>query len=60
MFLRVADTFTDLLLVELRRLDKLEKYSKVKSVDQLQYIKRYESTLKMLGIPWFTFWIGKE
>lgn len=60
MFLRVADTLIDLLLLELRRLDKIDKCSKVKSVDQLQYIKRYESTLKMLGIPGFNFWIGKE
>ena len=60
MFLRVADTLIDLLLLELRRLDKIEKCTKLKSIDQLQYIKRYECTLKMLGIPGFTFWLGKE
>ena len=60
MFLRVADTLIDLLLLELRRLDKIDKCSKVKSVHQLQYIKKYESMLKMFGIPRFNFWIGKE
>ena len=61
MFLRVAVTLIDLLLLELRRLDKIDKCSKLsKSVDQLQYIKKYESTLLMLGISGFSFWIGKE
>lgn len=59
MFLRVADTLIDLLL-ELRRLDKIDKATKVKSLDQLQYIKKYESTLQSLGISGFTFWIGRE
>ena len=60
MFLRVADTLIDLLILELRRLDKIEKATKLKCVDQLHYIKKYESTLKMLGISGFAFWIGKE
>ena len=60
MFLRVADTLIDLLILELRRLDKIEKATKVKSIDQLHYIKKYESTLKMLGVSGFAFWIGKE
>ena len=59
-FLRVADTLIDLLILELRRLDKIEKTTKLKSIDQLHYIKKYESTLKMLGISGFAFWIGKE
>ena len=55
----MADTLIDLL--ELRRLDKIDKCSRLsKSIDQLQYIKKYERTLKMLGIPAFSFWIGKE
>ena len=60
MFLRVADTLIDLLILELRRRDKIEKATKLKSIDQLHYIKKYESTLKMLGISGFAFWIGKE
>ena len=60
MFLRVTDTLIDLLILELRRLDKIEKATRVKSVDQLHYIKKYESTLKMLGVSGFAFWIGKE
>ena len=47
MFLRVADTLIDLLLLELRRLDKIERATKVKSLDQLQYIKKYEATLQV-------------
>ena len=60
MFLRVADTLIDLLILELRRLDKIEKATKVRNIEQLMYIKKYENTLKMLGIVGFSFWIGKE
>ena len=60
MFLRVADTLIDLLILELRRLDKIDKATKVKSIDQLKYVKKYEDTIKMLGITGFSFWIGKE
>ena len=35
IFLRVADTLINLLILELRRLDKTEKATKLKSVDQL-------------------------
>ena len=60
MFLRVADTLIDLLILELRRLDKIDKATKVKSMDQLKYVKKYEETVKMLGVTGFSFWIGKE
>ena len=60
MFLRVADTLVDLLILELRRLDKIEKATKVKGMDQLRYLKKYEDTVKMLGVTGFSFWIGKE
>ena len=60
MFLRVADVLIDLLLLELKRLDKIEKATKVKGIDQLRYIKKYESTLASIGISGFTFWIGRE
>ena len=60
MFLRVADTLIDLLILELRRLDKIDKATKVKSMDQLKYVKKYEETVKMLGVTGFLFWIGKE
>lgn len=40
LFLRVADTLIDILLGLLRRLDKIDKCSKLsKSIDQLIYIK---------------------
>ena len=55
MVLRVADTLIDLLLLKLRHLDKTERATKVKSLDQLQYIKKYEATLQALGISGFSF-----
>ena len=60
MFLRVADTLIDMLLMELRRLDNIDKSLKVKKLDTLHYIKLYESTVKMIGISSFSFWIGKD
>ena len=60
MFLRVADTLINLLILELRWLDKIDKATKVKSIDQLNYVKKYEETVKMLGVTGFSFWIGKE
>lgn len=60
LFLRVADVLIDLLLLELKRLDKIEKATKVKGIDQLQYIKKYERTLASIGISGFSFWIGRE
>ena len=60
MFLRVADTLIDMLLLELRRLDKIEKTTKIKNLEKLYYIKKYESTIKMLGVSGFSFWVGKE
>ena len=60
MFLRVSDTLIDLLLLELKRLDSIDKSTKVKSLDALNYLKLYQSTLKMIGISGFEFWIGKE
>ena len=60
MFLRVSDTLIDLLLLELKRLDSIDKALKVRTLDSLQYLKLYESTLKMIGINGFAFWIGKE
>ena len=50
----------DLLLLELKRLDRIEKATSVKSLEQLQYIRKYESTLKTIGVSGFSFWIGRE
>ena len=60
MFLRVTDVLVDLLLLELKRLDRIEKATSVKSLEQLQYIRKYESTLKTIGVSGFSFWIGRE
>ena len=60
MFLRVADTLIDLLLLELKRFDKIEKSTKMKSLGQLNYLKKYEGIVQSLGISGFSFWIGRE
>ena len=60
MFFRVADTLIDLLLLELRCLDKIERATKIKSLDHLQYIRKHETTVQSLGISGFSFWIGHE
>jgi hypothetical protein len=46
--------------LELRRLDKIEKATKIASLEKLQYIRKYEATLKSLGISGFSFWFGRE
>ena len=38
----------------------LDKVTKIASLDRLQYIKKYEATIKSLGISVFSFWIGRE
>ena len=60
MFLCVADTLIDLLILELRRLDKIDKAKKVKSMDQLKYVKKYEETVKMLGVTGFSFGLERS
>ena len=60
MFLRVADVLIDLLVFELRRLDSIDKAMKVKNLDGLHYIRKYETEIKRIGISGFSFWIGRE
>ena len=60
MFLRVADTLIDLLLLELNRFNKIKKSMKMKSLGQLNYLKKYEGIFQSLGISGFSFWIGRE
>lgn len=59
MFLRVTDASIDLLLLELRRLDSIERLNR-KSLDRLHHLKKYEEALKVIGIRGSNFWIGKE
>ena len=58
MFLRVADTLIDLLILDLRRLDCIEKATKLKDLSSLNFIQRYQNTVQMYGITGFEFWIG--
>ena len=60
MFLHVAGTLIDLLVLEIRRLDCIEKATKLKSIDWLYNIRKYENAVTSLGITGFNFWIGRE
>ena len=60
MFLSVADTLFDLFLIELRRIDHIDKATKLKSTDNSTTLKRYEQYLKSISIVGFYFWIGRE
>ena len=59
-FLRVADTLIDLFLLELRRMDHIDKATKLKNLDRLQYLRRYEEAVKSIGVSGFSFWLGRE
>ena len=61
LFLRVADVLIDHLIVELRRLDGIEKQSKLSSFDKRKYqhLVSYENFVSSLGIPGFSFYIGQ-
>ncbi len=62
MFLRVADRLIDLLIVELRRQDCIEKTKKFSSFDVTSYrhLDHFERFVTSLGIPSYHFWIGKQ
>ena len=50
----------DLLIAELRRLDKVDKARNVFSLESLMYLNSFEAKVKELGISGFSFWIGRE
>ena len=60
MFLRVSDVLIDLLITELRTLDKIKQATKLKSLDNLIHLALFEKSVKDLGVSGFTFWIGRE
>ena len=60
MFLRVSDVLIDLLISELRTLDKINQTTKLKSLDNLTHLATFEKSVKDLGISGFSFWIGRE
>ena len=60
MFLRVADVLVDLFMMELREKDCIDKATKLKKLDCLRYLKKYEDAVKGIGISGFSFWLGRE
>lgn len=62
LFLRVSDVLIDLLIVELRRQDAIEKVKKFSSTDLTRYkhIQSYQNFISSLGIPGFEFYIGRS
>ena len=62
LFLRVSDVLIDLLSVELRRQDAIEKVKKFSSTDLTRYkhIQSYQNFISSLGIPGFEFYIGRS
>ena len=61
-FLRVSDVLIDLLIVELRRQDAIEKVKKFTStgLSRYQHIQKYQDFVSSLGILGFEFYIGRS
>ena len=60
MFLRVSDVLIDLFIVELRALDRINQVTKLKSMEHLAHLLRFEKSVKDLGVSGYSFWIGRE
>ena len=60
LFLRVSDVLIDLLIVELRCLDKVDNVTRFSSLEKLAYLAKFEKAIKDIGISGFSFWIGLE
>ena len=50
MFLLVADTLIDLLILDLGRADSIDKAKKLSNLNKLCYCKKYEEAIGKLGI----------
>jgi hypothetical protein len=57
MFLCVSDVLVDILITELRTLDKINQAIKLKSLDNLTHLAMFEKSVKYLGISGFS---GRE
>lgn len=62
LFLRVADVLIDLLIVELKRHDAIEKVKKFQSFNPEKYkhLDKYQKFVSGLGIPGNTFNVGRD
>ena len=62
LFLRVSDVIIDLLIVELRRQDAIDRVKKFSSADLSRYrhIQSFQNFVSSLGIPSFEFYVGRS
>ena len=58
MFLRVVDTFIDLFFHALLTLDSVNQSLRVRSLDGLSHLSKFETRLKEMGISGYSFWVG--
>ena len=62
MFLRVSDVLLNLLLVDLKwadAIERLNKFSKFDS-DKYKHLDAYQKFVSSLGVPGYKFWIGQN
>lgn len=61
LLLRVSDILIDLMIVELRRMDLIEK-RKLTDFDpqKCKNLDRFQRFITSLGIPGYNFWVGKQ
>lgn len=61
LFLRTSDVLIDLLIVELKRQDAIDKATKLHKFDKSKYkhLSRYEEFVSKLNIPGFQFYVGQ-
>ena len=61
LFLREADQLIDLLVIEVRRLDAIERVRAFSAFDRTKnrHLAEFEHFVTSLGIPDFCFYIGK-
>ena len=60
LFLRVSNVLIDLLIVELRQLDRVDKVTRFSNLEKLAYLQKFEKVVKDIRISGFSFWIGRE
>ena len=61
LFLRVADVLIDLLIVELKRHDAIEKVKKFSSFDpeKFRHLDKFQNFVSSLGVPGYAFYVER-
>jgi hypothetical protein len=61
LFLQISDSLINLLIIELKRAEAIEKVKTFTnfSVERYRHLKKYEEFISSLGIPGFQFYIGQ-